>query len=242
MQSIYSLVSALILCLPFAFGRLIQVDRFRHRRRWISAAAGASVAYVFVHIFPELSEQQAAYAKAADQSAFFSEVHVYLAALIGFVLFFGLDTMAVSFRTVEHETDGSNRHSNLTYWLHISTMALNAGLICYLLVDWNKTPRSLLLYTLAMAFHLLIYDHVLRDEYGSRYDCQGRWLLMTFVFVGWILGVIAALPDRTIEIMVGFMAGSVTINGIRDELPRSGEGRFAPFALGTAIYTLLLLL
>ncbi len=173
MEAIYSLISAIILCLPFVFGRLIYVEHFRHRRRWISAAAGVSVAYVFVHILPEISEQQAAYAEAAGQSAFVSEVHVYLAALIGLVIFFGLDTMAVTSRTVEHETDHAHHHGNLAYWLHIIAMALNVALISYLLVDWNKSLRSLFFYTLAMAFHLLVYDHTLRDEYGTPYNRRG---------------------------------------------------------------------
>lgn len=242
MQAIYSLISALILCLPFVFGQLIHTEHFKHRRRWISAAAGASIAYVFVHILPEISEQQAAYAEAAGQSAFFSEVHVYLAALIGFVIFFGLDTIAISSRTVEYKTDRTHHHGNLTYWLHIIAMSINVTLISYMLIDWNKSLRSLFFYTLAMGFHLLVYDHTLRDEYGSIYDHHGRWMLVASLFVGWTLGVIVSLPEQFVGIMVGFVSGGVTINGIRDELPRSSEGRFVPFALGAAVYSLLLLL
>ncbi|MCE5324357.1 hypothetical protein LLG46_13740 [bacterium] len=242
MEALYLLISALILCLPFAYGWLIQVGQFRHRRRWISAASGASIAYIFVHILPELSEQQAAYAEATGRSAFFSEVHVYLAALVGFIFFFGLYTMAVSSRTAEHKTDRTHHGGNLAYRLHIIAMALNVALISYLLVDWNKSPRSLFFYTLAMAFHLLVYDHTLRNEYGSLYDHQGRWLLMTSVFVGWVCGLTISLPEQVVGAMVGFVSGGVTINGIRDELPRSGEGRLAPFALGAAVYSLLLML
>lgn len=235
-------ISAAILALALLVGGAIRAHQFKHRRRWISAAAGASVAYVFVHLLPELSEQQAIVAEAAGRGVFLSEVHVYIAVLVGFVLFFGLDTMAVASRTDTHSVDQTHRADNLAFWIHLPAMALNVGLIGYLLVDWNRTLHSLVFYTLAMAFHFLVYDHTLRNEYGGLYDKPGRWILSASVAVGFAVGVALALPESMVGISLGFVSGGVTINGIRDELPSAGEGRFVPFALGAAVYSALLLL
>lgn len=237
-----SLISAVILSLVFVFGGLVHAERFRHRRRWISIAAGASVAYVFVHLLPELSEQQAAFAVETQRGVFLAEVQVYTAALVGFVLFYGLDTMAFFTRTDEHEAEQTHQCGNLVPWLHIIMMALYAATISYLLVDWTAGPRSLFFYTIAMAFHFLVYDHGLREEYGRTYGRQGRWVLFASVFIGWALGEAVVLAEQVVAIMVGFVAGSVTMNSMKDELPKSGEGRFVPFALGAAVFSIMLLL
>lgn len=242
MDNLSSFVSASVPASVFVFGCLLRADQIKHRRRWISGAAGPSVAYVFVHILPEMSEQQAASGETTGEGAFLAEVHVYVAALIGFVLFFGLDTMAFTSRTREHESERTHKSGSLAYGLHTGAMAVNTALISYLLVDWNKTPRSLVFYTVAMAFHLLLSDHSMREEYGRVYDRQGRWVLAASAVGGWALGLAVDLPAKAVGILVGFVAGSVSINGIRDELPRSGVGRFAPFALGAGVYALLLLL
>ncbi len=65
------------------------------------------------------------------------------------------------------------------------------------------------------------------------------WHLCLF---GWACGLAVFVPVQVVGVMVGFVSGGVTINGIRDELPRSGEGRFTSFAMGSAVYSLLLLL
>jgi hypothetical protein len=42
----------------FVFGRYLRISPSGHPRRGLSAAAGASVAYVFVRALPEMSEAQ----------------------------------------------------------------------------------------------------------------------------------------------------------------------------------------
>ena len=72
---------------------------FWERRRWISAAAGISVAYVFVDVLPELGAQQRAFAEATRNAAFlFIQERMYALALASFVVFYGLDHMVLSRR------------------------------------------------------------------------------------------------------------------------------------------------
>jgi hypothetical protein len=64
------------------------------RSRWLSAAGGASVAYIFVHVLPDLSRQQAAIERNGGIGPGFLANHVYLAALLGLVVFYGLERAA----------------------------------------------------------------------------------------------------------------------------------------------------
>lgn len=53
------------------------------RSRWLSVAGGISVAYVFVHLLPELNEAQETLDEAASGALPFLEAHAYLVALVG---------------------------------------------------------------------------------------------------------------------------------------------------------------
>ena len=46
------------------------------RSRWLSVAGGISVAYVFVHLLPDLAEEQEAIRQAVGESFNFLEYHV----------------------------------------------------------------------------------------------------------------------------------------------------------------------
>jgi hypothetical protein len=113
-------------------------------------------------------------------------------------------------------------------------------IVGYLLVDWTKGSLSLVLYTVAFSLHLLVVDHSLREEYGVLYDRSGRWLLALSVLMGWLIGVLIRLDPTNLAILVGFTSGGVVMNSIKDELPKSGEGRFIPFFIGALVYSILL--
>src|SRR3954471_10249627 len=68
------------------------------RSAWLSIAGGVSVAYVFVHLLPELAEGQETVGRIVGGEAF-AERHVYLIALLGLATFYGLDRLAKSSRS-----------------------------------------------------------------------------------------------------------------------------------------------
>ena len=92
MTTLYLSLTTLVLALPYVFGGKLQIERFRHRRRWLSVSAGVSVAYVFIQLFPELREAHDQFLEAtAHRSLRFPEHRVAFAALVGFVLYYGLE-------------------------------------------------------------------------------------------------------------------------------------------------------
>lgn len=72
------------------------------RSKFLSVSAGIAVAYVFVHLLPELNRyQEQLEAELGDSVWRYTEHHIYIVALIGLVLFYGLERMV----TVSKQTD-----------------------------------------------------------------------------------------------------------------------------------------
>lgn len=78
-------------------GRLRFLD-VTPRSRWLSAAGGISVAYVFIHILPDLAEEQETLREVAGESLAFIEYHIYLISLVGLAVFYGLERAAKASR------------------------------------------------------------------------------------------------------------------------------------------------
>jgi hypothetical protein len=230
----YTLAAALVLASVYVFGLRLRASP--HHRRWVSIAAGVSVATIFVDLLPQISENQVTFLTESRRgAAFFPEQAIYLAAMLGFVLFYGLQYMVAASGSVESEPSG------LFFSLQIAAYSAYSSLIAYLLVHsiWND-GRSLILYALAMAFHLLLVDHSLARVRRELYENCGRWILALAVMAGWLVGMLVSIPIEWLARITGFVCGGVIMNSLVVELPEGRGGRFWFFALAAAAYSLLL--
>jgi hypothetical protein len=230
----YTLAAALVLASVYVFGGRLRASS--HHRRWVSIAAGVSVATIFIDLLPEISESQARLSDGRNGgAALFPEQAVYLAAMLGFMMFYGLEYMLAASPSAE------DRPSGVFFSLQIAAFAGYSSLIAYLLVHniWNDA-RSLLLYSLAMAFHLLLVDHSLARERHGLYEKRGRWILALAVMAGWSAGILASVPDQWLARITGFISGGVIMNSLVVELPEGRGGSFWFFAMATVTYSLLL--
>jgi hypothetical protein len=230
----YTLVAALVLASVYVFGHHLRGSS--HHRRWVSIAAGVSVATIFVDLLPEISERQARFLGTLHvDAALFPEQAIYLAAMLGFMFFYGLEYMVAS-------PSAEGEHGPVFYALRIMAFAAYSSLIAYLLVHniWKSAP-SLLLYSLAMAFHLLLVDHSLAQDRDEAYQSRGRWILALAIMVGWATGVLTSIPEQWLARITGFVCGGVIMNTLVVELPEGRGGHFWPFTLAAAAYSLLLL-
>ena len=215
------------------------------RSIWLSMAGGASVAYVFVHILPELHRRGAVLERIGSRVLGFLEYHVYLVALLGFAFFYGVEQFARRSRQSEgeHTVLGVETKTNASvFWIHIGSFTAYNALIGYLLVHREQPGvRSLLFFAAAMGAHFLVNDVGLRDHHHEAYDHVGRWVLAVGVLAGWALGSTTAVGELAVNTLFAFLAGSVVLNVIKEELPEERESRFWSFAVGAAGYTALLL-
>ena len=236
-------LAAIVLICAYVFGNRLRVEHVVHRRRWLSFGAGVSVAYVFVELLPELAEYQDRFlAATAHQALLFPERRVFLAALVGFVLYYGLENF-VSWSRVSRAAVGEEGHSPLVYRLHIGGFAAYSALIGYVLVREPKPePLALAFYTIAMFLHFLGIDHALNREHGTIYQRRGKWVLAAATGAGCLIGLQAKISDPVLATLMGFIAGGVVVNSMVMELPKEKEGRFWAFCVGSFLYSLLLLL
>jgi len=220
--------------------------RFLHvtpRSASLSAAAGASVAYVFVHILPNLAEGQKTLIVTQFIPLGFAERHVYLIALLGFLTFYGLER---SISVVENQEMDPNQFSQAPvsiFWIHIASFAVYNALIGYLLLH-QEEPGTInrLFYFVAMGLHFLVNDHGLREHHKETYDSIGRWVLAGAVILGWVAGLFLQVHQAAVAVLFAFLAGSAIVNTIKEELPEGRESRFWAFALGAGIYSALLII
>lgn len=210
------------------------------RSRWLSMASGVSVAYVFVHLLPDLSKRQDAIAQTGVLA--FIEHHVYLIALLGLAVFYGLERIVRESRQRQEQSGKQDKAELGIFWLHITSFALYNGLIGYLLLHREEPGiQSLFLFFIAMALHFVVNDYGLRQDHKHIYHNIGRWILAAAIIVGWAIGYGSEISEAAIAVLFALLAGGIILNVLKEELPEERKSRFWAFALGAGAYATLLL-
>ena len=213
------------------FAARLRFLRIVPRSRWLSAAGGISVAYVFLHILPELAAGRQHLEEAPG-----AELTVYILALAGLTTFYGLE------RLVKRPA-ASGAGSAGVFWLHMGSFTLYNLLIGYLTLHREASgPLALLFYAVAFGLHFLTNDFGLREDHEEAYDRRGRWLLAGAVLIGWALGIWVDISEAHVAALLAFLSGGVILNVMKEELPRERESRFSAFLAGALLYSALLLL
>ncbi len=244
-QSFETLTAAVIFAAIFFFGKWLALPQKNHHRRLMSFASGVTVAYVFVHLIPDLHIASRAYTSAMGNVHTPATIYyVYLAAMIGFMVFYGLEHIVISSRSKPEPVNSSPQEKVTTvFLLHIGGFALYTWLVTYLLVNnIDEKTVPILLYSFAMGLHLFSIDHALRREHGSTYAGMGKNILAAAALLGWVVGMLVKLPIFTVVSLLGFISGAVIMNSMIMELPSEKEGKFFPFLFGGIFYAFLLLL
>jgi zinc transporter ZupT len=92
-----------------------------------------------------------------------------------------------------------------------------------------------------MGVHFVVNDYGLRRDHKVAYDRMGRWLLAAAVLAGWVVGLSLEVSEAALAVLFAFLAGGVIMNVLKEELPEQRESRFWSFALGAALYSVVLL-
>jgi hypothetical protein len=240
-----SLAAAIVLAAVYALRGSAgegSVARLWDSRGLISAAAGVSVAYVFIDVLPELAEYNALLAKAGGVASFYAEQRIYLLVLVSFVVMYGLQHIVLAARGRRRESLARGERDAI-YWLHLVGYAAYSALIGYLLLERaERGAESIVLFTLAMGIHFLIVNHALAEEHGAVYRRHGHWWLAAGVVAGWAAAALLPIDGVTFARLFALLAGGVVITSLRSELPDERTGRFWPFCLAALAFAALLIL
>ncbi len=260
-----TLAAAAVLAAIFYFqpshGRAPSPTR-RGYRRFVSFSGGTALAYVFVRLLPELSETADNMARATAHLALpLPELRVYEAALLGFMLFYGLEHLVAwsdlrAARRIKHQPaavahaivdiappDEGNEADTFPLRVLTVSYALYAFVVSYSMAHTMEVGGGqLALFTIAMGLHFIGVKHGLRRERQALYDTWGRYLLAAAPVLGWVVALFLPLGDATANLLLGFVAGSLIMNTMTLELPGKKDGKFFSFLAGGVAYTAVLLL
>ena len=241
MQAI-GLVLAIGLASIHAFISKLNIFAFIPEHRWISFAGGVSVGYVFLEVFPELSHAQEELEHSAIPWIAYLENHVYILALLGLIVFYGLDVLAIASRQRSKSKTNIDCTTPAVFWLHIGAFAILNAIFGYLLQSIEHSFFQCVLFFAAVALHFFIIDFHLREHHKNPYDRQGRWLLTAAIMIGAIAGQAIHLNEAALSIIWSFLAGSIILNILKRELPDENKSCYWSFLGGTTLYAGLLLL
>lgn len=201
------------------------------RSAWLSVAGGISVAYVMVHLLPELGAGQEAVDEGIPGLEFLED-HVYLMALLGLGLFYWVELAT---------RPSASSAPNQRFWFSIGSFAVLNALVGYLVVHrQDETPEGLVIFSVAMGLHFVVNDHALRERHENVYDTVGRWVLVGAIALGWVAAELTEISEAALGLLVAFIGGGVILNVMKEELPADRQSRFWAFALGAAGYAALL--
>lgn len=235
-------LAAVLLSLVHIKAAKLKFVRRSPRSRWLSIGSGVSVAYIFVHVLPDLGAAQEEFA-ANTEILSFIEHHVYALALIGMLAFYGLERAVQASKQESREAGEGNVTQPGVFWLHIASFSLYNALIGYLLIHREESGIvSLGVYTAAMALHFVVNDYGLSDDHKRAYSTKGRWILSAAVVLGWVVGAQAEISEAITASLFALLAGGIILNVLKEELPRAGENRYWTFASGALCYAVLLML
>jgi zinc transporter ZupT len=241
LTTLLALICAILLAIVHLFGGQMRFLDVIPRSQWLSFAGGASVAYVFVHLLPELNQGQRTIEQTEGLAIAFLESHVYLVALLGLTVFYGLEHLVKVYRQNQHKLSGIL--SQGIFWLHIGSFSLYNLLIGYLLIHREEPGvESLLFFFIAMALHFFVNDYGLRYHHQDAYHRVGRWVLAGAILCGWAIGQATEISPAALAVLFAFLGGGIILNVIKEELPEERQSRFWAFAVGATVYAGLLIL
>jgi hypothetical protein len=239
-----SLGVALLFAAIFLFGgRAAYRPGQRGRRRFLSFAAGISVAYTFVHVLPALHTIRELHIQSPSNfTLLFPEYSVYLWTMAGFLVFYGLETMATSpGRGPENRAGDDHGAATWQPWVYIGGFALYTWILTYMMVWTGKGRLALCLFAVAMGMHIFTITCGLSSHYQAVYDRRGAFLPALASLAGWASALTLNIPSQIVLSLVAFVCGGVVVNTAIAELPKEREGRYWFFLTGAIVYTALLL-
>jgi len=240
------LAVVLVFSAIFLFGSsiLIPASLRRHQRRVLSFGAGVTIAYVFVHLLPELEAARAGLVRTgAHLSLPFPSLRVYLAALVGFMLFYALEHLVTWPKNPAGPEATAGEETRLGRSIHVGCFLVYVWLAGYLAVrSLEEGPTPIALYGVALGLHFLSLDFSFSREYGPWYKRSARYAFVFAPLAGWAIGIVVGFSQVLTAALLGFLAGGIIMNAIVSELPKEKDGRILSFLFGGAFYTALLII
>ncbi|MBD3318018.1 MAG: hypothetical protein GF344_19720 [Chitinivibrionales bacterium] len=213
----------------------VLLSRRHVRRRTTSFCAGIALAYVFLHLLPELGRMQQDLLErrgAYPPYPWFRE-HVYVLAFAGLLLFQVMDVISRKGRSA-----AARRFS---YKAEMAFFALYAALIGYLITGNVELDHPLFLITIALAAHFFGTDLDLAERYEEAFVRHGGYVLAAATLAGMLVALVMEFGETVLMAGFAVLAGALLINTLRTELPEPERVRSMFLLIGAVVYAFLIL-
>ncbi len=236
-QLLIALAATLVLAAVHFFIPWIYSTRQSPSKVFNSFAGGVAVAYVFLHMLPELVEQNAPMGELLKHFHWLSpfvELAIFVTALVGFLLYYGVEITAER---------AKQPNQTLVYQLHLGMFLIYNFLITYTMALRVETGVFFtILFTIAMLLHFFLIDKKFNRLYPNRFSHTGRFFLVAGLLLGWVFSVIFdPVNVLVVALMTAFLSGSVLLNIFREELPSANKASFSGFVVGALFIAVILL-
>jgi len=240
------LAAALTFAAAFLFGSRALLPRslLHHQRKVLSFGAGVTIAYVFVHLLPELEAAREVLGHSEARMGLpIPALRVYLAALVGFMSFYALRHVMEKAGRPAGSPEARGGENRLLRSAHTGAFLAYVWLAGYLAVrSFEEGTAPIILYAAALGLHFLALDFSLSREYGSWYDRSVRYLFALAPLAGWAVGFFVEFSPFFTAALLGFLSGGIILNAMVAELPKEEDARPLAFLFGGALYTALLII
>lgn len=193
------------------------------RDRWLSAAVGVSLAYVFVYLLPKA-------VLAGHQIGF-------TLAFVGLAAFFAVERLA----HVANRLETGPSLDRPVYYGHVGAFAAYNVVIGYALASGyviDGRPS----FAIAMAMHLFCIDEGLRRHHAEAYHRTGRWILAGAIVIGAGTWLVLDVGEFFVAGSLAILAGGIMYNAIKEELPEDAESSLIFFVAGATIFLAIMAL
>lgn len=202
-----------------------------------SVGGGAAIAYIFIHLMPELAIGGRALSE-LDITKFaptpITEAGLFLTAMVGMVTFFILDV----------RTEEGRLSTKISFRAHLASFASISAIYAYTLPSLVTTGWSYaVLFTVVLAGHLLLADRALARAHPTQFAHETRWIGMAAVGTGFIAAfLLPPANDYILAIGTAFLGGVLLMTTFREELPAASRTRIPWFLSGLLVMSGLLLI
>jgi hypothetical protein len=239
---IIALIPALYFMLIHFLSPKIYQEFKHHKSKIFSLFGGIAAAYVFVDLLPKL-EQAQKHIRNLFQGlpSFVYSVAAPSMAFLGFMLFFGIEHLAMSSEE-KNETNSNNSISRRkTFAVHLGNILFINLIVGYLLrFEAELGTFALALYAIILSLHFITLDESMEDHYSRDYTHFGRYLAGLAPLVGWFLSIF--FPENQSEgyIILAVVTGAVLFNAIKKEIPSTADSNVKIFFVSASVTAITL--
>jgi hypothetical protein len=246
---VFSLVGAVVFAAINLYSYKLSRYVGSHKGKLLSLFGGVTATYVFLDLLPSL-ERSSLFLKQLGYNIPFITLYedaIFLVVLIGFLVFFVLEHIAIRSRRTKQRTSGielgQTQASKQIFLIHLSTAAFPAFVFSLVFIfQFDLGPVVALLYAVAVSMHLFISSEIMLEHYKTLQVRFGRFVMAAAPLLGWVTSML--FPERIAEayVLLAFISGVILYHSLRGELPTTFKrSSLAFFLLGAVVYAALLI-